>query len=298
MGLKAYVPFTNARRERLFGVALQNRVGEHDGLAQIEWPDGNVTFKPVDYDDRQNQLVDPDEEFTVALKGLGAEPVEVAGVPVWTCEARNYGIISTQAALITDRERRGEDIYEGQDALEFLLWQYIEELWTFAENYYDEDDADLDVAADGGGAVAASRAAADLASERHDPSYQRFSEYLKDAPEDLTVYDLRPPEGVDAQVFSIRDVTEFDPFPVLREDASRAVDWATQAASDDDEWWSGFVTASVFWVFAYLAYRVIPMLIGWILGAVSGGGGGGPNIGLTILPKIGGLLPQVAGVIL
>lgn len=288
-GIKAYIPGTQARRERLFGASLANMASGHDGVLEIEWDDRTKSLKPVTFDPEQHKLV-AEDGFEAKLKGLGSEPKRIAGVPMWNVSAANYGVISTQAALIADRERRGEGRYEGHSALRFLLEQYIRELKDFATIDASDAKSEQAVATDGGAAaMSAGEAAQSLAQQRSDPIYDTLADWLAQAPSDLTVYDLNPPEDYDGEVFSVKDPDDFDPYPVTREDTARAVDWAKQSATGDDQWWSGFVTALVVAGAMYGLFRIVPAVIAWILGAL-GGGGGGVNIGMSIAPALVGVL--------
>lgn len=103
----AYIPFTQARRQRLMKESWQAFAAGYDGLAMVEWPDGSKSPKPVNWDDELNALTTEDGK-TFFVRGRAAEPRQLFGIPVWDVNAEGLGIVSTEAALISDREHFDE----------------------------------------------------------------------------------------------------------------------------------------------------------------------------------------------
>ena len=104
--IKTFIPGTQARRDRLFSEILAKEVDDKDGLAFVEWEDGSTTMKPVVWNSDLSCIMDEDGNMWFA-RGLGAEPTNFNGIPVWHVFAGNAGIISTEASLIADQERHG-----------------------------------------------------------------------------------------------------------------------------------------------------------------------------------------------
>jgi hypothetical protein len=109
--MKSYIPFTAARRERLFLTILNKWVGDKDGLANVEWPDGTKSLEPVEVDTDNSALVDENDNRWF-FRGLGGESCNWNGIPVWDVYAGNAGVISTEAALIADAEEYGDRVVD------------------------------------------------------------------------------------------------------------------------------------------------------------------------------------------
>lgn len=107
MSVMAYIPFTQARRQRLMKESWQHFAAGYDGLAMVEWPDGSKSPKPVNWDDELNALV-TDDGKRYFVRGRAAEPRQLFGIPVWDVNAEGLGVVSTEAALISDREHFDE----------------------------------------------------------------------------------------------------------------------------------------------------------------------------------------------
>ena len=109
--MKSYIPFTAARRERLFLTILNKWVGDKDGLANVEWPDGTKSLEPVEVDTDNSALVDENDNRWF-FRGLGGESCNWNGIPVWDVYAGNAGVISTEAVLIADAEEYGDRVVD------------------------------------------------------------------------------------------------------------------------------------------------------------------------------------------
>jgi len=109
--MKAYIPFTQERRERLFQKVLRKWVGDKDGLANVEWPDGTKSLEPVEVDTDNSALVD-EQDNRWFFRGLGGESCSWNGIPVWDVYSANAGVISTEAALIADAEEYGDRVVD------------------------------------------------------------------------------------------------------------------------------------------------------------------------------------------
>jgi hypothetical protein len=109
--MKSYIPFTAARRQRLLAECLHKRAAGHAGLAFVEWEDGSKTIEAVDWDNDNSALVDQKGNRWF-VRGLGGDPKDLVGVPVWDVYAGNAGVISTEASLLADAEQFQDRVYD------------------------------------------------------------------------------------------------------------------------------------------------------------------------------------------
>lgn len=189
-----YIPYTEARRNRLFGLSLMRHVGKHEALLQVEWPDGTESFQPADWNPETSAWETPSGQRWYK-KGLGGEPHTLMGVPIVHVDADNAGVVSAQAAKAANREARYG--YVDADGRE------LEVLETNA------DGEPVEVAyVDSGERVAADGGQIELC------------------------YDMGSPPGYDGEVIDRRVAGLFDPFPVSRVDADQAVEHAINASQD------------------------------------------------------------------
>lgn len=283
--VKEYIPGTEERRDRLFGEILAKKCGSYDGLAFVEWEDGSKTIEPVRWDSDNSAIVDEKGNRWFA-RGLGAEPKEIAGVPVWDVFAGNAGIISTEASLIADAERHQDNVYDVEDG-EQLPDDVIEE--GIEDPNQGKTPADvMDSPQSPQTPAEANASAGDVATDGG-----------VEADAEGAVYDLRPPkdpktgERYDGVAISVRDPDYFDPNPVTRSDAKAAVEWAERAGDvgrDDRLIWLGIGAGLVIVMWAVMT--ILPWLLSQIGGAIggSGGGGGGQSISfLALLAAPGGV---------
>ena len=278
--IKTFIPGTQARRDRLFSEILAKEVDDKDGLAFVEWEDGSTTMKPVVWNSDLSCIMDEDGNMWFA-RGLGAEPTNFNGIPVWHVFAGNAGIISTEASLIADQERHGDviDVGEGDTVPNDLIELGIkEELGDPSAN----GEGDLEPSAAAGNGQQTARA---------------DGGHVINEDVDGAIYDLRPPKGYDGVAISIREPDNYDPYPVTRQDAKAAAEWFEQAGSQaTDVWMKGFIVGLVVFGLIWTLMTVIP----WLLGQVGGAGGGGETInGLLLLlagpTSIGGLVERFLG---
>jgi len=274
--VREYIPYTQARRDRLFQTALVREVGDASGLAIVEWEDGSVTLKPVTFESAISALIDEDGNMWFA-RGLGSKPKDFNGIPVWYVYAGNAGIVSTEASLIADAERHGDvvDVGDGEVMPDELFELGLED--PNGGRLHGEEQAPVEgpqqpvtPTAPGNGET---------------PGPARADGGAIDVGENAAVYDLRPPQGYDGVAFSVRDPDYYDPFPVTREDAKAAAEWFERAVDDGtDTWMKGFVVGLLVFAGIWLIFTVIP----WLLAQIGGGGSGVSAPGLT------GLLPILA----
>lgn len=261
MGLRHYIPGTQARRDRLFQQTLRKEVGDKDGLAFVEWEDGSVTMKPVVWESDLSCIMDEDGNMWFA-KGLGSEPVNFHGIHVWYVFAGNAGIISTEASLIAAEERAGTviDVAEGDEVPDDLFELGLED--PNGNRTHDGEPDPLE------------------ASDGADRQVAQTDGGVIDDPEGA-IYDLRPPKGYDGVAISVRDPDYYDPYPVTRQDAKAAAEWFEQAGGEaTDVWMKGFIVGLLVFAAIWGLMTIVPWLLQQIGG--SGGGGGGETVAATI----------------
>lgn len=287
MALRARIPFTQARRDRLFQEILAKEVGDRDGLALVEWEDGSITLKPVIWESDLSAIMDPDSGDFWFIRGRGGKPKDFSGIPVWRVFAGNAGVIATEAALIADAEQHGDviDVGAGDEVPDDLFELGIHD--PNGGRYHGlDDDADADEAADRG-VSPAQDPLADPSGNGHGRGRQptradggmaagRVDDHL-DVSDDAAIYDLRPPEGYDGVAIDVRAADDFDPYAVDRPDAKAAAEWFEQSVDDGtDTWMKGFLVGIGVTVALALIFLGLPWLAGNI--AAGGGGGGGQSI--------------------
>jgi len=257
MGLKAYIPGTQERAQRLFVKGLHGQLGDHDGLAEIEWEDGSISYRPVYWSQDVGGIIDDDGNYWLS-RGRGSKPKSYYGVDIWRVYAGNVGIISTEAALIAQEERYDTviDVAAGDDIPDDLQ-DVIDVPSGTGEIESGNNGHDEELAADGG---------------------------------EGAVYDLRPPEGgADGITFSIRDADDFDPYPVDRKAANGAAEhYARAEGYGEDTWMYGFLVGLGVVAGFWLLWTIVP----WLLGQIGGSGGGSSGGGGE---TVKGLLTLMAG---
>jgi len=257
MGLKAYIPGTQERAQRLFIKGLRGQLGDHDGLAEIEWEDGSISYRPVYWSQDLGGIVDDEDNFWLA-RGEGSKPKSYYGVDIWRVYAGNAGIISTEAALIAHEERYDTVIDVGAG----------DEIPDDLESVVETPDEPDEIDPNGNG---------------------HAEELAADGGADGAIYDLRPPDGADGVTFSIRDADDFDPFPVDRKAANGAAEhYARAEGYGEDTWMYGFLVGLGVVAGFWLLWTIIP----WLLNQIGGSGGGSSGGGGE---TVKGLLTLMAG---
>lgn len=234
MGIKSHIPFTQARRQRLFAMSLQKQRGKHEVLLQIEYPDGTEQHKPADWNSDVNCWETPDGQRWFS-KGKGKADGVLNGVPIVHVDALNAGVISAEAAKIADREHSYDFVDE--DGRELEVVETDEDGAPVEVRYADDEDGEP-MAADGG------------EIDLH--------------------YDLGAPEGYAGEVIDRQLAGYYDPFPVSRQEADQAVEHA-QAATSDQE---GFIKTFLLGFALCLGTIVLLGILVWLMGEVGGGDGG------------------------
>jgi hypothetical protein len=267
--MKAYIPGTKERRERLARLGLSKRLGDHETLVQIEYEDGTEVFKPADWDAEIGAwITEDDQRFYV--KGEGRSQGFLWGVPVVHAEANEAGVVSAEAAKFAAREESNE--YVDEDGHELEVEQVDDEGNVTHVSYANPDEAgDEAVAADGG--------VMEVGSEI-----------------DLN-YDFGAPEGGDGEVLDRRKVGLFDPFPVSRQEADQAVSIAENVNRDESKIAKYILIGLAAGVGIILLIWVLNWLMGTIGGSAGGGGGGGGGGGSEQLAAHAKFALQAAGVI-
>lgn len=277
MGIRSRIPGTQARRDRLFQEILTKEVGDKDGLALVEWEDGSITLKPVIWESDLSAIIDPETNDFWLARGRGAEPKDFNGIPVWRVYAGNAGVISTEAALIGDRERFDDvvDVGAGDEVPDELFELGLED--PNGNRTHAEVEGSIPEGPSPNGATPEA-GAAQTATDGGAPASM--------APSEGAIYDLRAPDGFDGQAIDVRDADDFDPYPVSRDDAKSAAEWFEQSAEDaTDTWMKGFLVGILVTVGLAAIFLGGP----WLASQIAGSGAGtsaGENIP-GLLPVVG-----------
>jgi len=288
MGLQSKIPYTQARRDRLFQEILAKEVGDGDGLALVEWEDGSVTLRPVQWESDLSALIDPESGDMWFARGRGSKPKDMSGIPVWYVYAGNAGVISTEASLIADQERHGDvvDVGEGEAMPDELFEMGLEDP---NGGRFHADEAD--------GSVSMDEQPGPIAPGTNGQSRAVGDGGTVDVGSEAAVYDLRPPEGFDGVAIDVRDPDDFDPWPVTREDAKAAAEWFERSVDDGtDTWMKGFLVGILVTVILAAIFLGGP----WLATQLASGSGGGSTVnGALPLLAIGGrnIVEKVRGVV-
>ncbi|MCU4926919.1 hypothetical protein OB905_13170 [Halobacteria archaeon AArc-dxtr1] len=237
--MKEYIPFTQARRQRLYAESLHRQRGNHEVLLQIEYPDGTEQMKPADWDSTESCWKTPDEQRFYS-KGFGGDPGILNGVPIVHVDASNAGVVSREAAKAAAREDDYDYVDSDGNALEVV--ETDEDGAPIKVTY--SDDVDSSVASDGG---------------------------AMDIDDVDLAYDLSAPEEYDGEIIKRRLAGYYDPYPVSRQEADQAVEHAKSAAAD------AAGTLKTFLIGFGVAFAAILLFIVlmWLLGQIGGGEEGG-----------------------
>lgn len=240
--VKQYIPFTTARRERLYTLGLHKRLGDCEVLLQIEYPDGTEQLKPANWNSAINAWQTKDDQRFYS-KGKGGNPSILNGVPIVHVDSLNAGVPSREAAKVADREDNLD--YVDKDGRPLKVIETDEHGDPAKVEYTDEEDAEP-VAADGGEV------------ELH--------------------YDLSAPEGYDGEVLDRRKAGLFDPFPVSRQEADQAVEHVRTSVHDTESAIK-YVAAGAL---GLLGIGMLVYFFIWLLGQIGGGDGGGTSVQATL----------------
>lgn len=238
MSLKAYIPGTQARRDRLYSLSLQKRLGKHEVLLQLEWPDGTESFRPANWDPEISAWV-TDNGMRFYSVGRGGNANSMLGVPIVHVDAENAGVVSADAAKAARREDELE--YVDADGRPLEVTQTDDEGEPLKVKYADEPNSEP-IAADGG------------EIELH--------------------YDFGAPNGMDGEVIDRRLAGQYDPFPVSRKEADQAVEHAISAVQDQQQ----NIKLILIGVAIGVGIPILLIILVWLLGQIGGGGGGGSVI--------------------
>lgn len=240
--MKEYIPFTQARRNRLFALGLQKQLGNHEVLLQIEYPDGQEQFKPASYNPDMN-CWETDDGQRYYSKGYGGDPGSLMGVPVVHVDSINAGVVSKEASKVANREDNYD--YVDSEGRPIEVVSTDDDGTPLEVTYADESDGEP-IAADGG------------EIDLH--------------------YDLTAPEGYTGEVIDRRKAGLFDPFPVSRQEADQAIEHAQAAAADAGEQMKTLLVG----IAVGAGLIIAMLIIMWLLGQIGDDGGGGSSVPMMI----------------
>ncbi|AXR80707.1 hypothetical protein [Natrarchaeobaculum sulfurireducens] len=107
-----YVPFTDARRERMFRVGLHKLADGCDALVLMEWPDKQATLHQAIWNSEIAGW-ELDNGKRIFPRGKGGDPKNYAGVDIVYAHSEAAGPVSTEASLIAGAEE--QDLYKEVD---------------------------------------------------------------------------------------------------------------------------------------------------------------------------------------
>lgn len=243
MGLKAYIPGTAARRDRLYGMALQKRLGGAEVLMQVEWPDGTESLKPANYDADIGAWVTEDGMRWFS-KGKGGNANNLMGVPIIHVDAENAGVVSAEAAKFAQREEDLDYVDEDGNQLEVVSTDEEGEPKTVS---YPDSDSEQRIAADGG---------------------------------EIELHYKMGRDGYDGEVINRRKAGLYDPFPVSRKEADQAIEHAIGVGRETGQRIKDLLIGVAVGVGIPILLIILVWLLGQIGG---GGGGGGSAIPLMAM---------------
>lgn len=253
--MKAFIPGTAARRERLAKLGLQKRKGDHEVLLQIEYQDGTEMFKPADWDAQLPAWVSVDgERFYVS--GNGRSQGYLWGVPVVHVDAEEAGVVSAEAAKFASREEEGHYVDEDGNELEVVETdEYGDPTHVKLAGAPDPDAGagEPELAADGGVMEVGSEV------ELH--------------------HDLSTPDGYAGEVIERGKAGLYDPYPVSRQEADQAVSIAENAGQDEGKMLRYLLIGAGLGAGLIVGLLILQWLMGQIGGSTGGGGGGGGGSG-------------------
>lgn len=193
--MKQFIPFTEERRNRLYGMSLQKKLGDSEVLMQIEWPDGTITYEPANWQPETScWITQRNKRFY--QKGKGRTTYSLMGVPVVPVAGENAGVVAAEAALVASQELEDEYVDANGRPLEVV------ETDSNGDPRY-MVYADTPAASDGG---------------------------AMEVGKDITLH-----YKVDGRTISRTDAGLIDPFPVSRQEADQAIEHAIAATTDTAE---------------------------------------------------------------
>jgi hypothetical protein len=247
--IRQYVPFTTARRQRLFALGLDGLASDADALCQMEWQDGKETLHKAEWDEEHEgwELIDVDKR--VLPRGRGGDPKLLYGVPVIRAYSEEAGPISTEAALLGRSQEMNEYVEADADG-------HPTETVGPEQPGDTVDHIDPNAISDGGAITSLK------------PTTNRVPNF--------------PAKGQtwDAVEYSLRDAAEYDPNPVNEADARKAAEWAELSAWDSGEMLRHIMYGAA-GVVGIVAFFVVLL---WFLGQI---GDGSTGIKLSIGPVAG-----------
>lgn len=185
--MKSLIPFTQARRERLFQQGLRRLQGNAHALAQIHRTDGTISYEPVDWvEEEQCWETTNGEERRYYTRGAGGKPADYQGQQIVTVYSPNAGVMSEEWSVTATALENGDVRYVDDGG---------HELTKISEETVDGEEV--------------------LVGEY--PGTDGTQGVVEDVLLDL-------PDDYDGYAFSLRSASEYDPAPVDEEDARQAVE--------------------------------------------------------------------------
>lgn len=204
--LRPWLPFRGAFWHAIHGKALQVEHERHDVVAEVEWPDERVTYMGADYSVEDEALV-LKNGLKVKVRGRGADPVYISGVPIVRVRAEHACPVSTEVAIAMELEEEGEYARLTEDGREVEsepTGPAIEDGPT-ASDPGAAGGEPREAAADGGTPLGRDPVIADH------------------------MYDLSSPDGYDGTAFSLRTAIEYVPNAISPLDLKQAEERGKQS---------------------------------------------------------------------
>ena len=99
----SYIPFTKARRQRMFLKGIQKQLGKYDALLQVEFTDGSESFVPGEYKHEISAWVTPNDSRFFS-KGANDDVQYLLGTPIVHVHAMEAGVVSKEATYFAHCE--------------------------------------------------------------------------------------------------------------------------------------------------------------------------------------------------
>lgn len=229
--IKQWIPFTDARRERLYNQSLAKLASDADGLCLLEWPDKQMTMHKAAWNSEINGW-ELDNGKRVFPRGKGGDPKQYNGVPVIQAHSEEAGVVSTEAAITAGAMEDGQVMPVDPEG------RPVDGAESGAVSMDDMPDEPGEAVADGG---------------------QQVADYVPD-------YPVKGLEW-DAVEYSLAEAVLYDPFPVREDDARQAAEWAELSGQDQSQVLR-YVAYGAAGAFAIVLGFII---IIWLLGQIGGG---------------------------
>jgi hypothetical protein len=246
MSLKSLIPGTAAHSERHFKKYMKRLVRGHDVLLQVKWADGLITHLPADFEP-ESQTYRATNGLPFKMAGKGAEPGQIAGVPVVRCLATMSCPFDATASVALNMEDAGRFTTETDEAGKTAKAIQLE-----ATPDAPEGDAPAGAAATDGGQVA------------HE-------------------FDMKPPNGCVGWAYSLDTAAEYAPYAVSPQDIKDAEERGKQSERLEEgtsDLLKGILIGGA------MVFLVAAVFVFIMNGGGGGGGASSTSGGNPILPTI------------